>query len=715
MRVNGRLSGGWYDRLICDDRGFTSVGMAVSLLLTVSLLLSSAQVYKINSASAEIQDVADAAALAAQNEVAEFVTMVRVCDALVLSMSLLGLATYGAGIVTMCAPATEQLSLKLFEFGKKVFEARDDFAQKAASGLNEVQSALPFIAAVSAAQVAAANDDSGALPARYQAVAVLVPFEGSKISVPAFGENGQLEQSVDEQAEDIRNAAAEMEDLSLQAQEIKRRAFEADCGASPDRCMQERASRLAGLDAASNPLYQSIDTWSFSVALDRARAYYAARLSSERPSGSTKEQANSALRSLYYSYALEQLASAYVHETEDSFSAHFPTLPANAAEMRSSALYDRAEFPYTVSGGVSVAHAWDGCPGARGVEGYASARQVEEGEFARCTQCEFDVSSFGNVAAATSSISSGFEFHYRQVAQAAESYERLRAELDPLAQETKRRLDGLLEQCSDLARNLKDVRLEASPPGGIGAVAMVVNLASSDAGFSSSLAGEARLGARFAVAGATLLEEPASPDGSVVASLLDGFVGEDGSAIGAARVVLDGWSALLEAYGSGQEALTSTVETVLEAIPIVGGSGLSDWAAKRFKELMGSVGLQPVDLDSAKAVLVNTARISSSGADAFAVRYGSLQSAALSASSPATDPLSALTSGLESGVFSWIDSAESNGFEIARIELPVGNVSVPVVIELPCSTGDWARDVVEASLDSLKSVCASRLEVSSWE
>ncbi len=56
-----------------------------------------------SSASADIQNVADAAALAAENEVAEFMIAVRVCDAVVLSLSLTGLASYGGLASWRCA------------------------------------------------------------------------------------------------------------------------------------------------------------------------------------------------------------------------------------------------------------------------------------------------------------------------------------------------------------------------------------------------------------------------------------------------------------------------------------------------------------------------------------------------------------------------------------------------------------------------------------
>ena len=65
----------------------------------------------------------------------------------------------------------------------------------------------------------------------------------------------------------------------------------------PSYRMYERASALAGMSGSENPLFRSVDAWSFSVALKRAQAYYPRRLAVEVPAdGSVEEQARSALR-----------------------------------------------------------------------------------------------------------------------------------------------------------------------------------------------------------------------------------------------------------------------------------------------------------------------------------------------------------------------------------------------------------------------------------
>ena len=87
-----------------DEDGMTTVGMVVSLLLALSMIFSSAQVYRIQSVSSRVQSVADAGALAAGNVVAEFMVAVRVCDSVALSLSLTSLTSTGLGVAACCVP-----------------------------------------------------------------------------------------------------------------------------------------------------------------------------------------------------------------------------------------------------------------------------------------------------------------------------------------------------------------------------------------------------------------------------------------------------------------------------------------------------------------------------------------------------------------------------------------------------------------------------------
>ena len=120
-QVNGTMKG---KSIFRDEEGSTTAGMAVALLVTLSLLFSAAQVYRIHAAGAEVQEVADAAACAALNPVAEFMVAVRVADAAVLSLTLLGDIAYGAGVVALCVPPAAELGSQLVSAGQKVIYSK---------------------------------------------------------------------------------------------------------------------------------------------------------------------------------------------------------------------------------------------------------------------------------------------------------------------------------------------------------------------------------------------------------------------------------------------------------------------------------------------------------------------------------------------------------------------------------------------------------------
>ena len=79
--------------------GFTTVGAACAILVSCSLVFACIWTVRSYSRASGVQAVADAAVLAAENEVAEFVIAVRVADATLLTLSLTGLALFGVGSV----------------------------------------------------------------------------------------------------------------------------------------------------------------------------------------------------------------------------------------------------------------------------------------------------------------------------------------------------------------------------------------------------------------------------------------------------------------------------------------------------------------------------------------------------------------------------------------------------------------------------------------
>lgn len=699
------------ERIIRDEEGFTTAGMAVALLVSLALLFSAAQVYRVNALAADVQDVADAAALAAENQVGEFMVAVRVVDGAVLSMTLLGVAAYGLGVVGLCVPPAAELGSQLISIGQKVLQARDEFAARAAAGLDRVQQALPFLAAANAATVAQANGEGRA--GAMAGVALLLPAQGEPIALGAGSAESELADSVEAEKDDLADAATRAEEAARAANEAKERGFLRDCGDDPSYCMYERAAHLASLGGSENPRYASVDTWSFSVALNRARAYYAQRLLRERPEGDTVEdKARSALRRQFYRYAASQLREACAVPADESGAVSFPLLPRNTEQMRTTTLYTDPAYPIDAEGEVPVMHAWEGCPGLGLTDSYGSVATLEAGGFGECPSCHFTASALGNVAAASTSIENGFEYHYAAVAQAADDYRRAVREAKPLGDLVKRQAQGLLDKVKEALEEAAARRIRARPPGSDGCIALVVATDSPGAGpFESAFVrGGSALGTRAAISAATLVADE-TEGASVVGDVLDGLDADGSAVVGAARIALDCWSGLLTAYGRGQEALAESVEKALDGLPLVGAAGLGPWAADALRDGMATVGLQPADTAPLKAVLANSGEVAAADGSTWSVRYLSVRDQALAASPTTTDAFSSLADRIERDAYDRLAALE---IEIAVIELPFG-VSVPLTLSLPPAVVRGAQGLVEQACDAVRSASGWFGRVTAWE
>ena len=707
--------------LFRDEEGFTTTSMVLSLLVTLALLFTSAQVYRIQTASAEVQDVADAAALAAENQVAEFMLVARFCDAVVLSLSLTGITVTGLGIAALCTPATASISGKLLEFGKKTIDARNSFSDRAATALNKLQEALPYFSA--ACSVAAARSNSGATAgSSYLGAAVLVPLQGEAIRPKDEKKAEELAEEADENADEVRDDAKEAEDAAKKANRAKKRGFEHDCGNNPDYCMYERASNVGGLSGRSNPLYESVDTWSFSVPLQRARAYYDKRASSESPADSSvAEQARSALRERFYRYAQDQMGKGYVRESQDTFEAYFPRLPKNTSQMRDTSLYTDGGFLITKDGedGPLVMHAYGSCPGAVGEHvGYGSIADMESGGYETCGQCGFTAASMGRVASASSSIENGFEYHYNIVADAAEAYEEARKEAEKKKDEVKETVGDLLDKLSEALKETVGKRLDPKPPGRYGAVALVVNVGSTSAAgaFDSAFVrSSGSLGPRAAMSASTLVDEQSDEGRTIINSLLDGLRENGGVFVGAAGMLLDAWSWMLKAYSDGQDALVNGVKGGLDTLPLVGASGLGTWASGKLKEAIKAVGLQPAQIAALKPALVNSAHVAAKGEGSFSSGLLSAKQRVVAHPHAATDLFSAFLTDAERAALDRIEGM-GDSIEIASIELlGDGGPTIPVTIPIPETVKAQGIAVVQDAFARLRSQHAQTMEVRPWE
>lgn len=680
--------------LFRDERGITSVSMAVALFISIALIFSGAQLYRVHSAAAEVQEVADACALAADNEVAGLMTVANVCDAVCLSLTLMAATLYGLGLVAACVPAAESVSVKLMDLAQETVKRRQEFYDRACQGLNAAQRALPFLATGNASAVAKANE-AGALQADHTAVALLVPADFEALGAAADDGLEDAASTIDEDAESIRSKAKEAEEAAAQANAAKERGFREDCGADPAYCMRERADALAGLSGEENPAYASVDTWSFSVALERARAYYRARLASWTLEGrSTEAQADAVIRKRFYEHALSELADAYVDDGPEGFSAHIPHLFRNTDEMRSTSLYAETIYPVTEDVDGLMMHAWSGCPRAAGSARAGSIQELEASRsaFRTCPACRFVPSSVGSVAAASTSIQNGFENHYEQMRQACEGYEEARAKADPLAAAVKDEVSPLLDALASVLDKADLARIHLEPPGRDGVIAVVANTAQSDAdtGFQSAfVASDDILGCRVAVSSATTVEDGTESAGALVTEAL-GALGSGSGGVGTAAAASSRlWMSLLHAYEDGQAALVGAVQDGLASFSQTSASGLGSWAAAALTDIVEAAGLEPADTACQKPVVLNTAHVASASDDALCVRYRNAKEAALAGSSPSTSLISTLFARAAD-----VDEADvSDGsFSVVEVELPLGGNTavdwrVPEELEIPDALG----------------------------
>ena len=695
--MTGRLPGGdsperlGIGAFVSDDGGSTTLAAAVAILVSLALVFGLANAEWVSSRAADVQAVADAGALACMNVLAGYATAAQVLDAIVLSLGLVGMLTMAIGLVVSAIPVINAAGPPIVGAGTKVLEARASLARSAARGLEKLEGVLPYVMSANSMLAVRANASSDG---SYVGVAVPFPNEGST----DFG--SLADDDAADKASSAGASSERLEELTRQADEAKAaadealaRGWEADCGGAP-LCMWERASTLAGLSGAANPYYPSVDGWGFEVPLERARAYYRARLAAEAPEdASARELARSCARRAFYEYALEQVeASSVVRNADGSVTCDLAELPANTQDVRSTRLYTDAVWPCTVEAGALTVHCSLSCPGATGAPaGTASLAQEEGGAVARCATCQFDVVDVGRAPAASTSIENGFEHHWREVVRASRDYQDRLAEQLQKEEQAKGEAESSRNLFSEALDALGTVRVRLSPPGRYGCVCVVADARShaSPSQLAAFAGGGAELPPRVAVAGAVLAPD-ASADGSgVLSGFFDGMVAQ-GGVIGGAGGVLDAvmgaWGGLLVSYKDGYEAFVAGANDMFAKLSQVGLGKVSSWLRDALSSVIELTALEPADLTPKKPVLTNTHDVmAAAGYDA----YATLSEFAGNAESfeDAGDPtplLSAL------GVLVREKVSETK-LTIAEIPVPGTDRTIPVEVDL-----GWLMDRLAA-------------------
>lgn len=709
------------------DGGFTSVGVVIALTLTLALLFTSVQVYWVNSRAGEIQFAADAGALAAENVVAEYYVIARIADAVVLSLSLFGIVVFGIAIVVSCIPYMQTAGAKLMDFGERVFGIRDRCAEESKSILIKLQKALPFLSALNAATVINSNGFSPEGEVQYYGFAILVPLKGDEVEFASDDETQNSTGHLREQNEETGEATDGAADVRSAMDQAKLEGFNADCGAAPNYCMYERAAWLAGLGGASNPAFSSVDLWTFDYAFARAKAYYRQRLANEAPANSTlDEQVRSNARRQFYSYAVEEMEKGYSHTDKDGvLDAYFPLLARNTDEIRATHLYTDWTYPLDAAG---VLHGVSFCPGLEGgVTGWGSLAQLEEGSYARCDVCDLSAATVGRVASATSSVGSGFEYHYRIVAAAAERYKSASREYRDRTQEAQGSAEEAFDSFEKALAALDGPRFDPKPPGRNGCIVIAFDGSTHAipsllvSGFVSE---GAQLSPRVALSAAALVEDEAGEGDSILSSFLDraqaqaGTAGTWAAGFGVFDNVLEVWGSALLVYSQGADSMAQGVGDFLRSIPLVGATPLASWAQSTLQAAIEACGLQGVNLSAPKPVIVNSIHV---------IRAGDSQ--ALAALGQAKESYSSLPgsgngsigTGLLDGLL--VEIGEQGG-ELLKTEIVLMTISfgdgagapqIPLRVKLPAATVEQGRGFLGSGLDRVRSLLGGGGSNAIWE
>lgn len=657
-----------------DQGGYTSVAVALALLVSLSLACSLATSAWVQNRSADVQAVADATALAGANVVASYATVATTLDACVLTMGMAGLVTLGAGLVASAVPGLGAVGAGTVEAGRKVLDARQRFATSSARGLRAVEKTLPLAIAVRSAAVAGASGQGGI---DYVGCAVPFPHESQT-------DFSGLDDEVD--ADELVDLSGPMSEASGRAKQAKedadaarREGWLADCGDEP-RNMCERADALASLPSAQNPHYASPETWSFGAGLRRARAYYARRAATEAPTGTSgAELTDSAARKAFYDYALAEVrAGHYVERADGTVDIDLPELPANTDEMRATRLYTDSRWPCTDEEGGRTLHSSVQCPGAVGPSsGTASLRDLEAGSAKICPECDMDATDMGKVAAASTSIDNGFEHHWRRLVRASRDYE---AAKERLAEE-EGKIRDLAEQGSDAFQRALDMlavpRPQLCPPGAWGCVAVVGRggATTSPASLARAFVDSAELPAGAAVSAATLAPDENAAGNDVLTRLFEAL-SEDmgGGGAGVLGSVGRLWGSLLQGYGSAADGLSSVVDGLLSGLEGIPGGSAAAWLRNKISQIVRAAGFEPADLRLRKPVLTNSQNVFDKAGASDVATVRELVERLPSSGSPAD-----LARALGQQVANELGDGR---FTVAELPIPGTDVTIPLTLDV---------------------------------
>ncbi len=599
---HGRRWGvGWFVR---SDGGYTTVAIAVALLVSLSLIFGMAAAQWSLARSADVQEVADAAALAGESCVAAYARVVQAVDACVLTLGIAGIVVCGAGLVVAGIPALQAKSVAILRLGHQILKARDDFSRSAEQGLARYEEVLPALVMASSASCVAANGSGGI---RYVGMAVPYPqtSRAGRTDLPDGPDDSELQQ----RAEQLAEASARKQRAHERAERAKERAWRADNVEDP-RCLWSRAATLAGLSGTLNPRYDHPSTWEFEFARLRAHNYYVTRASREAPAnGGTEELQRSAARARFFDYAVEALGRMSCTDEEDQVDMDLEVLPHTTRTVMETRLYTDVVWPCSHEEEGRTLHCSLACPGVRGPSsGAASLADIDAGGVLRCETCRMDARAMGNVADASTNIDNGFEHYWRIVVESSDDYERARK--DEI--EAEREMRELAEEGADAFDHaievLSEERPDICPAGAWGCVAVVSRPSATvvPSELTAAFLSSAQLPPGAAASAATLVVDDAASQGDELSSAFGRLqVTGSSDALDLVGNVTRLWGGLLQGLGSSS-GLGVAPSAYLQDIEGTSGERVATWLRRRLADAVSGLGLGPIDLRVRKPALVNT-------------------------------------------------------------------------------------------------------------
>lgn len=671
VRIQGPLD------LFLEEDGYTSITVGLALAVSLVLMFGLVAVQWSSSKAADIQNVADAAALSGVQDVKAFTTVAQVSDSCVLTLGLTGMLVMGAGLITSAVPGLQGAGASLTQAGVKILKSRSDFAKSAASGLEKLEDLLPAAIAINAFATAGANSE-GSL--KYLGTGI--PFPENSLSQYDLGDDLDTK-DLEEKSDELAKKSAEAEAAQKEMKRAQERAWRADCIDDP-YCMRSRAESLAHLSPAQNPHYAIPDNWSFGVALSRSRCYYQARAAQEASaSSSVEDQANSAMRKAFYLFAAKEMQAGYYTENVDgTVSLSLPDLPHNTEETKASKIFSEALWPKSYEEGLSVLHAYTTCPGAHGITGTATLNQAESGGYGICSICKFDLKAMGKTASASTNINNGYEHYWRIVVEESKKYQDAKNKYQQEMEEMKSLAEEGADAFDKAIQALGVKRPRICPPGAWGVIGVVVRgVTDLPQKLETAFSKTQSLPEGVALAGATLAVDGKSAENSVLARFFDATKAseatEDNDFGGALGSLFDGicgiWSTLLVSYQAGFEKINDAGGSFFDGLKAVGAGPLAGWLSHKLSSIVSALGLEPADLRLRKPVLCNTQDILSKGGMDISRMSDVVQAL------PSSGSLSDLLEGFSRKV------TESFGEEeilVAELPIPGTSVKIPFSISV---------------------------------